>query len=309
MDSAEIIFEPPRRLGLASILAGTLVFLGLGLFGFWRAAHATIGPVFLFYLLPVLLAALAVPTLAYQFLALQRAAYLLERDGLRLFWGLRIEEIPMNTIEWVRPAGEIEFNLPLPWLRWPGVIRGLRRLPDGKPVEFMASQAHDLLVISTPERLFVVSPDNPADFLQVFSQLTELGSLAPFPANSIYPTFVLARFWSDRLARYLFIGGLGIALVLLVWVSLVIPGRDPLHFGFHADGSPGDLVPAVQLLLLPVMNLAFFLADFLLGLFFYRRYPGAADTSRQPLAYLLWSSSVLTGLLFLSAVAVILHTS
>jgi hypothetical protein len=53
-------------------------------------------------------------------------------------------------------------------------------------------------------------------------------------------------------------------------------------------------------MLLPVLNTFIFLADLLLGLFFYRR------TEAQPLAYLLWGSSILTALLFIAAVIFIL---
>jgi hypothetical protein len=48
-------------------------------------------------------------------------------------------------------------------------------------------------------------------------------------------------------------------------------------------------------LLLPVLNGLFFLADLLLGLFFFRR------EETRPLAYLLWMCSVMvSGLLFLA---------
>lgn len=301
----EYTFFPPRRAGLISlpVAAGLLTLAGAA--GIWQATRASLGPVFLLYLLPSLVFLGLVPMLAYRFLSLRRSSYHLQRDGLSLRWGLRAEDIPMDTVEWLRPAGELAFHLPLPWPRWPGAILGVRRLPGGKPVEFLASETRSLLVLSTAEKLYAISPQDPGEFLAAFRELTEMGSLAPVAARSVHPSFLLFRVWGDRPARYLLLGGLFLSLVLLVWVILVVPGRENVHFGFHPDGTPGDLVPAVQLLLLPVMEAFFYTGDLLLGLFFYRLDQGPLATYQHPLAYLLWGTGMLTALFFLVAVALI----
>ncbi len=59
-------------------------------------------------------------------------------------------------------------------------------------------------------------------------------------------------------------------MVLLIWVSLAIPGRSQVIFGFQSEGPSGDLVPAVQLLLLPTLNTFFVIGDFFLGLYYFR---------------------------------------
>jgi hypothetical protein len=59
----------------------------------------------------------------------------------------------------------------------------------------------------------------------------------------------------------------------------------------------------LRLLLLPVINTFFVLADLSMGLFFFRR------EESQPFSYLLWGSGVLTPLLFLIAVFSILRLS
>ena len=53
-------------------------------------------------------------------------------------------------------------------------------------------------------------------------------------------------------------GGLWLGIVLLVSVSLLIPSRQRVYLGFRPDVSPGDLVPAPRLFLLPMVNLFFF---------------------------------------------------
>jgi hypothetical protein len=293
-----------------------LIFQGLailalaaaGLWSLWRATQAVVGPVFLLYLLPSLLALALVPVLAYRAYAMWRAYYVLERDGLRLYWGLRAEDIPMDAVRWVRPAGEALSSLPLPLLRWPGSVLGVRRLPDGGQMEFMAVQTSSLILVATPGRIFAISPDHPEDFLHKFQRFTELGSLTPLPARSVYPTFLLARVWASPLARYLLLGGLALSLLLLGWVSLSIPGHQTISLGFTPEGLTGDPVPAVQLLLLPVLNSFFFLADVLAGLFFFRYEEGPDVNLHRPLAFVLWGSGALTALLFLCAVFFILSS-
>jgi hypothetical protein len=71
----------------------------------------------------------------------------------------------------------------------------------------------------------------------------------------------------------------------------------------EAGAAAEDLVPGIQLMLLPVLNMAFFAADLVLGLYFYRH----AET--QPLAYLVWGSSVLASALLLGAVFYILEAA
>ena len=294
------VFQPERRRGVL-FQAGAILGLGLaGLAGLWQAAQASIGPEFLLYLLTAFVATVSLPPLVYRLYALQSAAYILERDGLRLRWGLRSEEIPMQEVLWVRPAADLAAALPLPWPRWPGSVVGTRRLAGQGDLEFMASRTGRLVVVATRQRAFVVSPASNQAFLAAFQRVTEMGSLAPFPARSQYPTFLFSRVWADRPARWLFLAGPALSLLLLAWVSLAAPGREQVFLGFRLDGSPGDAVPAVRLLLLPVINGVLVLADLLLGLFLYRR------EESQPLSFLLWGGGALSSLLFLAAVFFIL---
>jgi hypothetical protein len=296
------VFQPDRRWGVAFHLVAILVLGAAGVAGLWQAAGATIGPAFLLFLLPGLVAVILVPALAYRLYALQNSAYTLERDGIRLRWGLRVEEIPIGNILWVHPAAGLAAPLPLPRLRWPGAVLGRRRLSSDEDVEFMASTSRGLMLIATAGRGYAISPSDPQGFLLAFQRCTEMGSLVRLPARSIYPTFLLNRVWSSRLARGLLLGGAALNLVLLVWVSLTIPTRSEVTLGFRVDGQPGYAVPAVRLLLLPVLNSFFFLVDVFLGFFFYRR------EDSQPFSYLLWSSGALLSILFLTAVFFILRS-
>jgi hypothetical protein len=299
----EFAFRPDRRMGLIFHIAGSLLFALASLFGLWQASQASIGLMFMLYLLPVLAAVIIVPILAYRVYALQTAVYILEREGIRVRWGLRSEDIPMDDVLWVHPADELSAPLPLPVLRWPGSVLGKRHLAGGGEVEFLAGNLRDMLYIATPGGGIAISPAAPDRFLETFQRFTEMGSLSPLPARSVYPAFLLARVWSSRLARVLLLTCILLGLALLVWVSLSIQGHSEMHLGFQPDGSPGDLVPAVRLMLLPILNSFFFLVALFLGMLFFRR-----EDSR-PMAYILWMVSVLTSLLFLLAVYFILKSS
>lgn len=286
------------------IIQGTAfsLLIGIGLWGIWMLTQAQVGPNFLLYLLIVLLSFSLAVILAYYTYALWRADYSLEREAVHLKWGLRIEDIPMASIEWVRTAADMDFLPPLPWLRWPGAVVGTRQLPDGNRLEYFSASSRHLIFIATENKVFAISPDNPKRFLELFGELMEMGSLANLPGHSSYPALLIWRVWADPLARYFILGGLVLSLILLGLVSFAIPSNPTISLRVDPAGQPLEQIPSVQLMLLPVLNTSFFLSDLLLGLFFYRKY------ENKPLAYLVWGSGVVTGGLFIGALMFILRT-
>ncbi len=287
------------------IIHGVIVLLlaVLGALGIWKASLSESGPSFLFYLLGAILAIGFLPSLIYRIYALQQARYVLARDGIRLYWGLRREEIPINSISWVVSVAQNRIKLSKPFFRIPGAVLGVHTQADRKRVEFLAASDTNLVMIVTSERIFVISPANEAEFLNTYRKLAEFGSLAPIQSASVYPAFLLSRSWADLPARILLITSAVLALGLIAWVSLSIPNHPMTALRLKADGSPLEFVPGIRLLLLPVLNTFFFIADLLLGLFFYRK------PETQSLGYLMWASSTLTSLLFSGAVFIILRVT
>jgi hypothetical protein len=284
-------FHPRRRIGLL-FQGGVILALTLtGGYFFVLATRDSSGLDFMLHMLIALVFLTPLPLFAYRFYALLTAYYVLQRSGLQIRWGLRREDIPLNAIEWIRPADELGFRLPLPWLRWPGAFVGSRQVPELGRVEFMAADTAHLILLATPERVFAISPSDLNRFTAVFRQVNELGSLAPLEAQSLYPKVFLGSLWEDRLARQLILAGLGIGLVLLAVVALAIP-----RLGAIAWTTPGSTAPAERLLLLPVLDGMLWLVDLGFGLFIYRR-----GEDMRIAAYLLWGSSVVTGMLLLLA--------
>jgi hypothetical protein len=293
-------FPPPHR-GLTFQVTLIIVLAVLAaLFGV-LASQEPIGLRFTIYILVAAFAFFPLPFLAYGLYSLNRANYSLDRDKLTLTWGLRVEQVPVSEVEWVRPMEALASPLSLPLLHLPGSITGLRRNPDLGPVEFLASDAKALLLVATSRRVFVISPQDTAGFMQNIQRAIEMGSLSPAAPQSVYPAFVVVQAWERLLARYLWLAGLFLNIGLLAWVTLLIPSLGRIPLGFLPSGA-GKLVPGAGLILLPVASLFFYITGWVAGLTFYRL------PDHRPLAYIVWASGVFSTALFLVAVMFIVIT-
>jgi len=289
-------YLPIRRPGLlfhAGLLAG---LAALGGACFWFSVQQSVGLYFVLLQAVGLILIAPVPFLAYRFYALMQAEYVLSRDGLHLHWGLRSEDIPLNDIEWLRPAAELGFGLPLPWLRMPGALLGVRHVEGLGTVEFVASSRRNLLLLATPQRVYAISPADATGFAGTFRSAIEMGSLQPIQAASSRPAVFLRRAWDERAVRVLLLSGALLTLVVFIISGMVIPNHTTISLGYAGSGRPQPGGPPEQLLLLPVLGILCYAFDVIAGLFLYRR------QEQHPVAYLLWGSSILTSLLLLAGV-------
>jgi len=290
-------FPPPKRRGLI-IHGGIMLVLAMISFtGFYYLSTAEVGPDFVLWLLVALLGFAPIPFFGYRAYSLFRAGYVLDRDSLALTWGLRVEDIPLNDIEWIRHVNDLTHPLKMPGFSLPGGILGVRRYPDLGVVEYLASDSKKILLVATAKRIFAISPNNSSAFTQTFARATELGSLTPAEPKSVYPSFVVAQAWEITAVRFLWLSGLFLNVGLFVWVSIVIPMMSRITLGPLA-GS----VPSTQLIILPVVSLLLFVAGWLAGLYFYRW------EKERMLAFVVWASSALMSLFFLIAVFFIINT-
>jgi hypothetical protein len=289
-------FPPPRQRGLAFLtaLVVTLAVL-IGVFA-WLASRQPVGPPFVTYVLLAAVLFFPFPLLAYRLYALQRANYNLDRNRLAITWGLRVEQIPISDIEWVRPWDVLAVHPPLPLLRLPGSVVGIRHHPDFGTIEYLASEARSLLLVATSDQVFAISPSDPASFVQTIQRAIEMGSLSPSAHESVHPSFVVVEAWGSALARYLWLAGLFLNIGLLAWVSLIVPSLGRVALGFGPSGAPGQQVPAVALILVPAVSLFCCALGWVAGLGFYRR------QDHRILAHVVWASGVIATLLFLLGV-------
>lgn len=290
-------FPPPKRLGL--LIHGGIMFVlaAISISGFYYLSHAEVGPGFVTWLLVALLGFAPIPFFGYRAYSLFRANYILDRDSLALIWGLRLEDIPLNDIEWIRHIDDLTQPLKMPGFSLPGGILGMRRHPDLGVVEYLASESKKILLVATAKRIFAISPNDPRALMQTFARAIEMGSLTPTEAKSAYPSFVVTQAWGNSLIRFLWLSGLFLNIGLFVWVSTIIPLISRVSLGFQAES-----VPSAQLIILPIVSLVLFIAGWLAGLYFYRW-----DKERA-LAFVVWASSALTSLCFIVAVFFIINT-
>jgi hypothetical protein len=295
-------FPPARRLGLIlHILIIVLLALGSS-WGFLNLTRAAVGPMFVVDLLIGFLAFAPIPFFGYRAYALMRADYYIDRDSLAMLWGLRIEDVPLTDIEWVRPASDLTRPLLLPRFRLPGAVLGTRRHPDLGLVEFIASSSRNLILIATSKRIFAISPQNASGLVQTFARATEMGSLMPTEAKSVYPSFIITQAWESPLARFLWISGLLLNLGLIGWVGILVPSLSQIPFGFNPFGTPNETASSTQLILLPLVSGLMFVMGVTAGLYFYRW------DRQRPLAFIVWVSSTLCAFLFLMAVLFLVTT-
>jgi hypothetical protein len=303
MDVHPTRFYPPRRQGILLHLGAILGFALVVVWLFLSAVQAPLGLLFLLYLLGALFLAVPIPVLVYRLYALLRSYYELDRNGIRLQWGFRAEDIPMADVLWIRFRETVDEPIDLPRFRWPGAVLGSHIEDDLGLIEFIASVAEGLVLIGTPNKVFAISPEGRNRFLQVFREKTELGSLAPFSPYSAYPRFLPLDIWRLPPIRIFLIVCMVLSMALFVWVGLVVPELSTVSLGFFPGGEPLPPVSAGQLFLLPVANILLLIASYALSLYFFRR------AKNHPLVYVLWGSGTLTGLLFMAAVYFILQNS
>ncbi|MBI5294332.1 MAG: PH domain-containing protein [Chloroflexi bacterium] len=293
-------YPPARRRGIVVHLTLVALLALLSTAAFISLSRAVVGPFFVAYLLGAIVTFVPLPLLVYRTYSLARADYRLGRDSLAIRWGLRVEDIPLSDIEWVRPADDLTRPLGLPFPSLPGAILGLRRHPDIGLVEYIASESKNLLLVATSRRVFAISPLDAQGFMHKFARSVELGSLSPTEAHSVYPTFIMARAWDSPLARYLWLSALFLNLGLLVWVSLLIPTLPQVALEVNAVSGVAETVPSTQLILLPLASALLGVSGWLAGLSFYRW------EKQRPLAFVVWISGALSSLAFLIAVLFII---
>ena len=295
-------FPPPKRFGLVLHAIIVLILGGVSVFGISNLNRAQVGPSFVTSLLVALLAFSMIPFFGYRAYALLRADYYIDRDSLAILWGLRVEDIPLTDIEWVRLSSDLTRPLAYPSFRLPGAVLGTRRHPDLGLVEFIASDTRNIILIATSKRVFAISPRNASALVRTFARATEMGSLIPAEPKSVYPSFVITQAWERPVARFLWMSGFLLNLGLIIWVSVLIPSITQVPLGFTAFGTPKNIFPSVRLILLPLLSMVMYALGITAGLYFYRW------EKQRPLAFLVWASSSLCAVLFLMAVLFIVTT-
>lgn len=223
----------------------------------------------------------------YELLTLQ---YELSRSALGLRWGLRQETIPLEMVKWVRLATDFNNRLPLPFSALPGCVIGHRAINGLGSARFLATERQNLVIIALAEQAVVISPNEPAAFVQQYERIYELGSLEKVPFKSTDVGTLWRLVWADRTARGLILLG-GFTTVLLWAVVLGLGARYP-----QVTWVTLESVPASQLLLLAILGSFTWAIDLILGLLLY-----LLQRISPVMVYCLWGMAALSSVLLMLA--------
>ena len=100
-------FPPPKRRGLIIHGVIILVLAIIAVIAFINLTRADVGPAFLISLLVALASFTPIPFFVYRAYSLLHADYHLDRDSLAIKWGLRVEDIPLTDIEFIRSSDDL----------------------------------------------------------------------------------------------------------------------------------------------------------------------------------------------------------
>ncbi len=283
-------FQPyPTRSGFLSL--GATVFCGV-VAGYLLLLllHKNTPPQIFQTLLGLLVMLILTGLAAHWTFVAFKLRYHLNRNGVAIQWGLGQQRIPFNNILQIVQGNSVS-NLPT----FRGINIGGLRFGRGELDNYGTLKYHttaslsDSLLIITPGQTYVISPQQPEQFLKAWQARQNLG-----PTQEWVEGF---RRWrpfdppllTDRLAWWL----LGMAALLLVsllgFISLFypeLPGALPIHF--DNLGRADRIAPKIFLFTLPVAGGIVWGINLILGSLIYRR--------ERVGAYLLWGSTILVQL-------------
>lgn len=288
--------RPPRIIGF---IIGFLFILILAAMIGWSIFQLSKGELSILLAVWVVLPLIGLPLLilvAYRLYGLLSARYIIDRDGLKVRWGLAYDDIPVDQLIRVDRALDMGLNeLPSPGFWWPGLVIGHKNIEGlGRVEYFTARGPSGIVVVQSGDRCLAISPPDVEGFLRAVTEALRMGALETHEATQIRPNFALARLWADRAALILVILGALLPIALFGYLLVAIGGiTSEVAFGFDATGTVDTFAPPGRLLLLPMIGGASWLVNLSFGLWMYR------TRTNRPLAYTLWAGAILiAGLLW-----------
>lgn len=238
-----------------------------------------------FMLLLVVVASL--PLLAYLLYrswALFSLEYWVDRNAITVRWAHLRQVIPLPSVLQIEEGGDLPIGKP-GLLDWPAPY--LRDVGKESHTHLLATlPPEQSLLVDTPQGVYVLSPAQPAAFIDAVQERYALGPsqvLEPARVRSSRLDRVLP---SDRLGLWLLGGGLLGVLILFGVLMISFPNLpDVLTVRYNSAGLPEALSEKSALYRLPVIGLLAWGINGLAGLFLMAR--------RQPVgAYMLWGGAI-----------------
>jgi hypothetical protein len=283
-----MVFNPPRRVGLALGLGTFIVLLGLDV-GFVLVLGNN--PLSLAGFLSLVLLLVSLPVMAvvgYRSYALLRSRYVLSRNAVLVEWGSRRIVLPMRLLDEVRAGADVPADLRPRGLTWPGNLFGTGVVDGLGEVEFLAAaEKPGLVLLRHAEAWLAISPADPQAFLSALASARAEGTQEEVEPESIIPVLQRSVLLHDRLALALMAAGVAGAVLLLGYLALIspqLPAQIALHF--DAQGLPDRFGPSAGLLILPAIAGLTWLVNTLGSLWLHR------NSRERAAAYLLLAATL-----------------
>ncbi len=253
---------PNKRAGL---LCGLGLLLGLLLAGYWLAHGLPGSPLNLaaFWRALLLLVVLSLSVVvAYACFGLGNLTYRLERNGLIIRWGASFDVVPMADIKGITPLRALGGRL-AGGLGWPGYRIGLGSLEGVGPVRlYVAPGPGQGLLVSTASMAYLICPADVEGFLADYRTRRLLGPIVNWRQERRLPAVLSLRIWGDKLAAWLFVGGLLLNVVLFGYLAARYPSLPPrLLLSFDVRGLGNRIGGRSELWFLPVGALGVLLVN------------------------------------------------
>ena len=221
--------------------------------------------------------------------------YRLDRNGVIITWGASRLVLPMDRIQAIVPASQVDDELGLTAAfqgrTWSGGWAGCRRLADGR-VGWLRSNTSVVrsTVMLTPDDAYVVSPQRPEDFIDAWRVRRPLGPTQHWREEEQRTWLLGLPIWNDHLTWVLMGGALVAALVLHGYLAYIYD-RLPEALSFHVDlmGQTDRIGQRSEILKLPLIAFLMLMLDLVLGFAFYRH--------ERVAAYLAWGGGLVLQLL------------
>jgi hypothetical protein len=301
------VFPADARLAFTSSFIATVLVSILAVAATAAIFLSPLSLLTLFFVLGALGLLVIAAWLGYQTYQLRDVSYSLDRNALVVRWGTIVEVVPTADIREVAEGSEIASELRLWRLPLPGCWFGEGRHATLGSVRAYATEPPERqLLIVTPRRSYLLSPNDLEGFLEALQTRLEMGPTRLVAPSRTLPSFTRWRIWRDKLAQVLL--ALGWALNLIVFAIALarypnLPAQIPLHF--DASGLP-DRVGNKQQLFTPVsFGLAMLLISTVSGFVIYNSTEDNVQEGQTPAplaAYMLWGGSVAVQVLFLLAI-------
>jgi hypothetical protein len=278
-----MVYDPPRRLGLAIGLGALLILLGLDL-GFLLVLRGN--PLSPAGFLSLTLLLVSLPPLAlfgYRTYGLWRSRYVLSRNAIVVEWGGRRIVLPMRLLDEARAGAEVQGDLRPRGLSWPGNLFGPGTIPGLGEVEFLAAaEKAGLVLLRHAEAWLAISPPDPQAFLAALGAAREAGSEEEVEPESVIPAAQTWALLHDRLALALVAVGAASAVLLLGYLAVIAPKLPPqIALHFDAQRTADRYGPPAGLLILPAIAGLTWLVNTLGSAWLHR------NSRERPAAYLL----------------------